>query len=90
MKSTLNIWELCSIVKNSWSEIKKKESHFFKGELHYLGPIISGKGFYPLPEKSQNIKDLPVPKVSKKSDKCYFELGIIVNISVLMKTFYDL
>ena len=50
------------------AELKMKWSKcdFFKGKIHYLGPLISPEGISPLPNKLDCIEHMPVPKNVKE------------------------
>ena len=42
-------------LKEAGLKLKESKCDFFKKEIHYLGPLISNKGIYPLPEKLDTI-----------------------------------
>ena len=50
----------------AYLKFKRTKCDFFNCELNYLGHLIAGKGIYPLPEKLQSIKNLPVSKLPKE------------------------
>ena len=47
-------------------KLKESKCDFFKKEIHYLGHLISLEGIHPLPEKSDTIRNMPRPKMSKE------------------------
>jgi hypothetical protein len=47
-------------------KLKKSKCQFFRKEIQYLGHIVSGTGFRPLPEKLEAIKSMPPPKNAKQ------------------------
>ena len=47
-------------------KLKEFKCDFFKREIHYLGLLISDKGFHPLPKKLDTIHNMPKPKYPKE------------------------
>ena len=47
-------------------KLNRKKSNFFKSHIQYLGHLISGEGIKPLPEKLENIKEIPPPTTPKE------------------------
>ena len=50
------------------ADLKLKESkcNFLKAHVQYLGHLVSGKGIEPVPEKLENIKNMPSPTIPKE------------------------
>ena len=47
-------------------KMKKEKCDFFKKHIQYLGYLIVEKGFTPLPEKLESIRNMPRPKTQKE------------------------
>ena len=54
--------------------MKFSKCHFFSKEIQYLGHILSTKGIWPLPSKTQAIQNMHLPKTPK--EVCAF-LGLV-------------
>ena len=42
-------------------QMKREKCSFFKKHIQYLGHLVSEKGFEPLPEKLESIRNMPAP-----------------------------
>ena len=47
-------------------KLNREKCNFFKSHIQYLGHLISGEGFKPLPEKLESIKEMPPPTTPKE------------------------
>ena len=47
-------------------KMKREKCSFFKKHNHYLGHLVSEKGFEPLPEKLESIRKMPAPRTAKE------------------------
>ena len=47
-------------------KLNREKCNFFKSHIQYLGHLISGEGIKPLPEKLDNIKEMPPPTTPKE------------------------
>ena len=47
-------------------KMKCKKCSFFKKHIQYLGHLVSERGFEPLPEKLESIKNMPAPRTVKE------------------------
>jgi transposase InsO family protein len=47
-------------------KLKKAKCQFFRSEIQYLGHLVTGSGFRPLPEKLEAIRNMPPPKNAKQ------------------------
>ena len=47
-------------------KLKESKCNFLKAHVQYLGHLISGKGIEPVPEKLENIKNMPSPTTPKE------------------------
>ena len=55
-----------SCLREAGLKMKQSKCEFFKGEIHYLGHLISPEGISPLPNKLDCVQHMPVPKNSKE------------------------
>ena len=47
-------------------KLKDSKCNYFKTHVQYLGPLVSGKGIKPLPEKLESVKRMPAPTTLKE------------------------
>ena len=47
-------------------KMKREKCSFFKKHIQYLGHLVLEKGFEPLPEKLESIRNMPVPRTAKE------------------------
>ena len=47
-------------------KMKCEKCSFFKKHIQYFGYLLSEKGFVPLPEKLESIKNMPAPRTAKE------------------------
>jgi len=53
-------------LKNAKLKLKREKCDFFKGQVFYLGHLLSAKGIYPMPEKLEALKNIAPPKTVKQ------------------------
>src|SRR5210317_1090882 len=58
--------EVLSRIQQAGLKVNAKKSFFAKGELEYLGYMITRKGIQPLPKKVQAIRNLATPTTTKQ------------------------
>ena len=61
-----HIQQVFKKLRTAHLSIKVSKCHFFTKEIQYLGHILSTKGIQPLPSKTQAIKNMHPPKMSKQ------------------------
>ena len=47
-------------------KMKHEKCSFFKKHIQYLVHLVSEKGFEPLPEKLESIRNMPAPRTAKE------------------------
>ena len=47
-------------------KMKREKCSFFKKHIQYLGHLVSERGFEPLPEKLESIREMPAPRTAKE------------------------
>ena len=77
-------WKLYLI---DYDQLAQTKCDYFKCKISYLGHIISGKIMYPLPEKLQTIKNLPILKTPKEIRKM---LGLTGCYQKIISAYVDL
>ena len=68
-------------------KLKEVKCNFLKKHIQYLGCIVLGKGITPMPKKLACIREMPLPKTSKKVKQF---LGLIGYYCKFVPIFSDL
>ena len=58
--------ELFTWLRKFGLKMKREKCSFFKKHIQYLGHLVLEKGFEPLPEKLESIKNMPAPRTAKE------------------------
>ena len=61
-----HIEEIFNRLERFGLKMKREKCDFFKRHIQYLGHLIAEDGFTPLPEKLENIRNMPRPKTPKE------------------------
>ena len=62
----LYLEEVFCQLRKAGLKMNQSKCNFFKSQIHYLGNLISEDGICPLPDKLDNIKNMPAPKCMKE------------------------
>ena len=58
--------EIFTRLRNFGLKMKQRKCSFFKKHIQYLGHLVLERGFEPLPEKLESIRNMPAPCMAKE------------------------
>ena len=80
LKHLKHLLKLFEFLTDTDCKLKKQNVNSLENSCNnFDGILSSGEGIHPLPNKLRNCETLLVPKMYKRSGKCWFSLAITQN-----------